>query len=344
MRIGLGPLPLELEPGVELEQVYARALEAAELAESVGLDAVWVDSNHFTEEAHGPSPLLAAAAMAARTRRIRIGVATLTLSTGEHPLHVAEEALLVDALSGGRLVLGVGLGYRADELKGFGVEPHERRGRFDEALEMLQGAFADEPHLRLDGEHFRVGSEVVPEPRPVRPGGPPLWVGGGWRPAAVRRVARLGLPLISQFFESPQRIAEKVALYREAAPAGAPGLAIVPAIRDVIVGETQAVLPALVRLYRRYAEWGMPLLERATEPAEIGPDEALRIAIVGSEAEVLERLRELAGAGATDVLARADLPGIPRPRVESTIRALGRIRTELQSAGLGDACQGRGGV
>lgn len=329
---------------MELREVYARALEAAELAESVGLDAVWVDSNHFTEEAHGPSPLLAAAALAARTRRIAVGVATLTLSLGEHPLHVAEEALLVDALSAGRLVLGVGLGYRADEFDGFGVPPGARRGRFDEALELLQNAFSDAPSLPRKGAHFRVGTEVTPEPRPIRPGGPPIWVGGGWRPGAVRRVARLGLPLISQFFESPARIAEKVALYREAAPAGAPGLDTVPVIRDVLVAEPAAVLPALVPLYRRYAAWGMPLLERPTDPGEIGPEEALRIAIVGSEAEVEARLSELAEAGATDVLARADLPGVPRTLVENTIRALGRLRVRLQADASPDACQGGGGV
>lgn len=344
MRIGLGPLPLEGEPGQPLERVYARALDDAELAESVGLDAVWVDSNHFTDEAHGPSPLLVAAALAARTTRVSVGVATLTLAFGEHPLHVAEEALLVDALSGGRLVLGVGMGYRREELCGFGVAPEARRQRFDEALGVLRRAFSDEPDFPQPGDHFRVAAEVVPQPRPIRPGGPPLWVGGGWRPAAVRRVARLGLPLISQFFEPLESIAGKVRAYREVAAEDAPGRAVVPAIRDVVVDPSPGVLDALVRLYRRYAAWGMPLLGRPTRPAEVGAAEVEALALLGSEAEVEARLAVLARVGVTDVLARADLPGVPRRTAAGTVRALARIRARLRARPAGGACQEAGGA
>jgi alkanesulfonate monooxygenase SsuD/methylene tetrahydromethanopterin reductase-like flavin-dependent oxidoreductase (luciferase family) len=151
-------------------------------------------------------------------------------------------------------------------------------------------------------------------------------VGGGWHSAAVRRVARLGLPLISQFFEADAIVASKVRLYREAAPPGASGLATVPVIRDVLVGDPAVLAKVLVPVYRRYAEWGMPLLGRPTRPEEIGPEEALRIAIVGGPSEVAERLRALEAAGATDLLARADLPGAPRAVVESTLEALAGLR------------------
>jgi alkanesulfonate monooxygenase SsuD/methylene tetrahydromethanopterin reductase-like flavin-dependent oxidoreductase (luciferase family) len=142
----------------------------------------------------------------------------------------------------------------------------------------------------------------------------------------VRRVARLGLPLISQFFEGDEVVAAKVRLYRDAAPAGAPGLATVPVIRDVLVGDPAALAPVLVPVYRRYADWGMPLLGRPTRPPEIGEEQALRIAIVGRASEVAERLRALEAAGATEVLARADLPGVPRAVVESTLEALAGLR------------------
>jgi alkanesulfonate monooxygenase SsuD/methylene tetrahydromethanopterin reductase-like flavin-dependent oxidoreductase (luciferase family) len=142
----------------------------------------------------------------------------------------------------------------------------------------------------------------------------------------VRRVARLGLPLISQFFEGDEVVAAKLRLYREVAPAGASGLATVPVIRDVLVGDAAALAPVLVSVYRRYADWGMPLLGRPTRPAEIGAEQALRIAIVGSASEVAERLRALEAVGASDLLARADLPGVPRAVVESTLEALAGLR------------------
>ncbi len=326
MRIGLGPLPLEPGPGETHADVYERALELAERAEALGLDAVWVDANHFTEVGHGPAPLLVAAALAARTERVSIGSATQTLALGEHPLHVATEALFLDALSGGRLVLGVGLGYREDEFAGFGVERGDRRARFDEALAVLRAAFSHDPDYPEQATHFPVGAAVAPQPRPVRAGGPPVWVGGGWQPAAVRSVAGLGLPLISQFFEGDEVVAAKLRLYREVAPAGSPGLATVPVIRDVLVGDPAALGRVLVPIYRRYAEWGMPLLGRPTRPDEIGPDEALGIAVVGSASEVGGRLRALEAAGATDLLARADLPGVPRAVVDCTLEALADLR------------------
>jgi alkanesulfonate monooxygenase SsuD/methylene tetrahydromethanopterin reductase-like flavin-dependent oxidoreductase (luciferase family) len=144
-------------------------------------------------------------------------------------------------------------------------------------------------------------------------------------------VARLGLPLISQFFEPPETIAEKVRLYRDAAAPDAAGCATVPAIRDVAIGDPGDLAARLLPLYRRYAAWGMPLLGRPTAPEEIGPAEVARIALLGSADHVAERLVELREAGATDILARADLPGIPRRTCEGTIAALGAIRSTLQS-------------
>ena len=333
LRMGVGPFPLEHDPERGLARVYAEMLEDAELAERCGLDAAWVDGNHFTEQGHGPSPLVAAAALAARTRRLQIGVATLTLSLAAHPLLVAEEALVLDALSGGRLILGVGLGYRTDEFLGFGVAPELRRERFDEALAVLQGAFREPAELPEEGLHFPLGSEVTPQPRPVRPDGPPIWVGGGWQPAAVRRIARLGLPLLSQFFERPVLLERKIRLYLEHLPAGISASLPIPVIRDVLVADPEEVAPALVALYRRYAGWGMPLLERATRPEEIGPEEALDMAIVGSEDEVGERLAGLEEIGVTEVLARVGLPGIPREVSVRTIETLGSLRSAASSRG-----------
>ena len=94
-----------------------------------------------------------------------------------HPLRLAEEALTVDALSDGRLRLGVGLGYREPEFAPFGTSMRERRHRFEAALDVLRRAF--------DGEPVAPDGDVRVSPRPVRDGGPELWIGALSSPARM---------------------------------------------------------------------------------------------------------------------------------------------------------------
>ena len=97
---------------------YARTLELVEEAERLGAASVWLSEHHFFEDGYLPQPLTFAAAIAARTRSIRIGTAVL-LAALRTPAQLAEEAAMVDILSNGRLDLGVGLGYRVPEYEGF---------------------------------------------------------------------------------------------------------------------------------------------------------------------------------------------------------------------------------
>jgi alkanesulfonate monooxygenase SsuD/methylene tetrahydromethanopterin reductase-like flavin-dependent oxidoreductase (luciferase family) len=135
-----------------------------------------------------PAALPACAAAAAATGRLRIATGLLALPL-HHPLRVAEDAATLDALSGGRFELGVGLGAEADAFGGFGLDPRERAARFEEALEVVRRAWAEGP-VRFEGRHFRCG-ELEVFPKPLQPGGPPLWLGARSADALVR-AARLG--------------------------------------------------------------------------------------------------------------------------------------------------------
>jgi len=162
-------------------------LDQIERAEQIGVDDVWLSEHHFVEDDYCPSLLATAAAIAARTERVRIGTAVLLLPLHD-PLRVAEDAASVDVLSGGRLDLGVGLGYRMGEFRGFGIDRRERVGRMEEGLVLLRRLFAGEV-VDHEGRYYRTrGADLRPRPvqRPMR-----LWV-GGFVPAAVRRAARLG--------------------------------------------------------------------------------------------------------------------------------------------------------
>ena len=168
--------------------LYCEVLDQIAWAETIGYDDVWLTEHHFTDDGHAPSPLVQAAAIAARTKKIRIGTAVLLLPL-YHPVRVAEDGATVDILSGGRFELGVGIGYRVEEFAGLGISRKERAGRMNEGLEIIRRLWEGEA-VTFHGKHFHIDNARL-TPMPVQRPRPPLWV-GGFGPAAVRRAARLG--------------------------------------------------------------------------------------------------------------------------------------------------------
>lgn len=154
--------------------VYAESLALAEAAELLGYDSLWLTEHHFTEDENAPSSLVLAAAIAARTRRIRIGTWALLLPLHD-PLRVAEDALVVDQIADGRFELGVAAGYRVEEFRGFGVARGERARRMEEGLAVLQQAFHGE-RFSFHGE-FHDYQDVRVSPGPAR-GSLKLYSGG----------------------------------------------------------------------------------------------------------------------------------------------------------------------
>lgn len=124
-------------------QLYAQVAEQAELADALGYDTFFVAEHHFHQYGAVPNPAVMLAALAQRTKRLRLGSA-ISILTFHHPLTVAESYAMVDVLSGGRLVLGVGSGYLKHEFAGYAVDPAEKRERFDEALAVVRAALAGE--------------------------------------------------------------------------------------------------------------------------------------------------------------------------------------------------------
>ena len=170
------------------QALYADVLDQITWAETIGYDDVWLTEHHFVDDAHAPSPLVQAAAIAARTRKIRIGTAVLLLPL-YHPVRVAEDGATIDILSGGRFELGVGIGYRVEEFEGLGISRKHRAGRMNEGLEIIRRLWEGET-VTFHGKHFQIDNARL-TPRPVQTPRPPLWV-GGFGPAAAARAARLG--------------------------------------------------------------------------------------------------------------------------------------------------------
>ena len=175
--------------GIHLtRRLYREHLRQIEWAEDIGYDDVWLTEHHFCEDGHAPSILPLAAAVAARTEKIRIGTSVLLLPL-HHAVRVAEDCATIDILSDGRFELGVGIGYRPEEFDGLGFRTRDRASSTNEGLEIIRRLWAGET-LDFSGQHYHIKGAQL-EPPPVQTPHPPLW-GGGFAPAAAKRAARAG--------------------------------------------------------------------------------------------------------------------------------------------------------
>jgi alkanesulfonate monooxygenase SsuD/methylene tetrahydromethanopterin reductase-like flavin-dependent oxidoreductase (luciferase family) len=170
----------------------------AQQSEALGFELLVVPER-LSAEGGAPAALPACAAAAAVTERIRIATGLLALPL-HHPLRVAEDAATLDALSGGRFELGVGLGAEVEAFAGFGLDSRERAARFEEALEVVRRAWAPGP-VRFLGRHFRC-DELEVHPKPVQAGGPPLWLGAR-SPDALARAALLEVGVVLEADTDP---------------------------------------------------------------------------------------------------------------------------------------------
>lgn len=181
--------PFNRSPWVD---IYRQELEHIVAAEELGYDHVWLSEHHLVEDGYSPSLMPIAAAIAARTSRIRIGSFVLLLPL-HNPVLVAEDVATVDVISNGRFDLGVGLGYRPGEFTGLGISSSERGARLSEGLPVVQRLLAGEK-VTLDGRFSKI-TDVQIFPPPVQ--NPfPVWVGARGD-KALDRAARLGCHLAS---------------------------------------------------------------------------------------------------------------------------------------------------
>lgn len=127
-----------------LGQFYQELLKQIVSAESLGFDSFWVAEHHFHEYGAIPRPALWLAAAAQRTRTITLGSAVVNL-TLDHPLRIAEDFIMLDMLSQGRVSLGVGSGYLQHEFDGFNLTLENKRARFDESLAIFKKAWSGKP-------------------------------------------------------------------------------------------------------------------------------------------------------------------------------------------------------
>src|SRR5271165_996084 len=176
------------DPGARAD-LYRAALDMAAWAESRGCLSAVVSEHHASDDGYLPSPVPMAAALAARTTTLPINVGALLVALYE-PIKLAEDLVVVDHLSQGRVSYIVGIGYRTEEFAMFGIDSRRRAAVTEARIAFLQRVWSGET-VELDGR------PVTVRPLPYTPGGPPLAYGGGSEPAA-RRAGRLGMLFVAE--------------------------------------------------------------------------------------------------------------------------------------------------
>jgi probable F420-dependent oxidoreductase len=287
-------------------QLYAATIEQAREAEELGYHWVNAAEHHATTDGYLPAPLTLLAAIAAVTEEIRLSTGMLVL-TLHHPLVIAEQAAVLDVISGGRLTLGIASGYRELEFDALGIEFEGRGRRFRESLEIMVEAWKGEP-FSYAGKVFQI-PEITVAPRPMQRPHPPLWL-GGFGDAALTRAARWGSPCFPGGTTEIHNVEKLYSHYRELA--AAKGLADSGLFlqRFSVVAETteearRLAYPGLRYTLEQYKAWGRPV-----EVEEIMGDwdRLDDTVIVGDEARCAEQIARYRELGVSDMMLQFQLP------------------------------------
>jgi alkanesulfonate monooxygenase SsuD/methylene tetrahydromethanopterin reductase-like flavin-dependent oxidoreductase (luciferase family) len=170
------------QPGVPKTELYQTAIDMAVWAEERGFHTVQFAEHHGSDDGYIPSPIVLAAAIAARTKRIRLRFGLIILPLN-NPIKLAEDLAVLDIISSGRVDVILGAGYVPHEFEMFGVDPKQRVRLMEEGVEAIKSAWTGEPFI-YRGRKVRVMPTPVQKPRPS------IWLGGS-TPAAARRAARI---------------------------------------------------------------------------------------------------------------------------------------------------------
>jgi probable F420-dependent oxidoreductase len=295
--------------------------ETARLAESLGYDSIRVGEHRFTDRIYFDNFGILSY-LAAVTDSVRLGT-SICLAPLHAPAMLAERTANLDVLSGGRFTFGVAAGYREAEFEAVGVDHAKRGDRLDEALDAIE-ALWERDGVDYDGEEFRYEGVSI-NPKPVREGGPPVWV-GGTAPRPVRRAATRG----DAWFVDPRismpKLERPAAYYDEQLAEHGRSPAERPVWREVFVVETteeavETARPYLIEKYDTYLSWGAEggvcgdSVDAAFE--ELAADRFL----LGSPEEVAEGIERYRREFGTDhLVVRSRWPGMPVETARDSLR------------------------
>jgi alkanesulfonate monooxygenase SsuD/methylene tetrahydromethanopterin reductase-like flavin-dependent oxidoreductase (luciferase family) len=306
---------------------FAETLEQVRLIRKLGFDSIWAGEHHITPGFHFFPQLALLQRLAAEAEGLWLGT-NVTLLPLHNPVELAEVGAFLDVISGGKFLLGVGLGYRPEEYAMYGVPMPERVSRFTEAVGII-GRLWTEDHVTHKGRYWQFSDASI-RPRPLQSPRPPIIIGAQVE-AAIARAARIGDGWLLVPIPTLDQLATQMATY--AAARSAAKLPPSPHIcRLLEVGcaadDEQAVrrvAPFLMEKYKAYFSWG---LEGLTIDPKAPPEQQFRgLAVnrfaVGSPKSVIDMLLAQHRAGITHLSMRVSWPGMGQNEILAGIEMLG---------------------
>ncbi len=317
---------------IEGGHYYRDALEEVTRAEALGFDSVWMEEHHSVTDHYWPSPLTVLAGFATRTSRMRLGTDIL-VAPFYHPVRLAEDAAMLDVMSGGRFVLGIAIGYKPDEFALYGADLEKRGARFEEQLAIMKGLWTQDA-VSFKGAYYRVEGRL--EPKPLTRPHPSVWI-GGWGDITLRRAATLADNWVPGPTADLARLLagkQQFLANRRAAGRTEP-VTEWPLTRDVIIADTDrearelAERHIMISYRKEYAGgWRHPFID-----ASIATDlDALmkNRFLIGGPDQVVRALRPFVDEyGMTHLICRLFFPGMPHQHI---LRELELIAKEVRPA------------
>jgi alkanesulfonate monooxygenase SsuD/methylene tetrahydromethanopterin reductase-like flavin-dependent oxidoreductase (luciferase family) len=342
MKIGIAA-SLRIKDGADWDDAVDYLGWLACHGDAHGYANLWMTEHHFTEQAGAGSPAVVLGYLAARTQRIRLGAAVL-LVPFYHPVRLAEELLIVDRLSRGRLDVGIGRGHAPIETAVLCPAPDRAVELFEDGVALLEAAFTGEP-FRFEGAYWRF-PEICMFPPPVqrRSGGmagPPFYM-PITSPRSIQFAAQHGIiPLVG--YREPRQATEGLGQYAAAARAAgfderriAWLLERVATNRFVLVADSREEAEALTRAELAYPSYShqmyglpvgdpgfQPILPASLPPLDVPTEELAGIAIFGTREDVIDQIRALETLGVHHLSVAFSFrspPEVSRQRVERFTR------------------------
>jgi alkanesulfonate monooxygenase SsuD/methylene tetrahydromethanopterin reductase-like flavin-dependent oxidoreductase (luciferase family) len=326
MKLGLA-LSVQHRPDDSQMVRFAEHVEQVGLARRVGFSSVWASQHYLSEPFTYFQPVPTLGRMAAEAEGMALGTGVLLLPLHQ-PVDFAEQLATLDVISGGRLIVGVGLGYRDAENEALGLNPRQRVGRFVEALHVVERLWSGEP-VSHQGAHFTLKDVRISMPPTQRPR-PPIWLAANTDPG-VLRAARLGDAWLMNPHTTGAALQRQLALFHDARrAAGRPPARELPLLRECCVAPTSTEAlaaggPFLDAKYGAYRSWEQDKALPADDQWSARFDELARDRfLLGDPAHVRDEIaRYRDQLGITTLIVRAQWPGMPQDAVLRTIRLLG---------------------
>jgi alkanesulfonate monooxygenase SsuD/methylene tetrahydromethanopterin reductase-like flavin-dependent oxidoreductase (luciferase family) len=304
--------------GRSAPEFYAELIEQAELADSLGYESFWIAEHHFHDYGIVPAPAVLLSAIAQRTTNIRLGTG-IVVCPFHDPRDIAEQYALLDVLSGGRLNFGAGSGYLAHEFAGFGIDPAEKRDRFDEVIGIVQRLWRGE-RVTIHSD-FHDLDDVAINVRPLQQPAPPTWT-AVIRAEAAPFVARRGesIMAIPYALEHIDAVHEMLAAYNSGFHEGDHDSAtadVTLAWHTYVAESTKQAIADTRAAMEQYTATRLYATSQNKSFDELYENGLL---IIGDAAYVRGRIGELAESGMTRMLTLSNFGALPHKRVMASMR------------------------